>query len=182
LRVNAPEQLPEPSRQDLLDRTRQDGFEMWRLLLTRNDADFNPPKGGRLEPSLQIALLKSKEPIPIQLMRELKRGVVQCLAQDDQIHASALNGWVFEVTKPELQVFQVVLFGFGRPKATIFSELSTAITLLAAARQKLADEPFAGAQVRYHQRRQNAQQQMPKACHERPGPYTRSNRPATWLK
>ena len=96
----------------------QNGFKMGRLLLAGDDVDFDSFESGCFEPALQIALGEAQPSVAIELMGLLEAvpgqiqdhdlsagsegpvraeqrpgrllGVVQGLAQDDQIRALRL--------------------------------------------------------------------------------------------
>ena len=58
-------------------------------------------------------------------------GVVQCLAEEGQIHRACTNGHVFNVAFAVFKVGDTMLACKLAPYSTIFSELSTAITFFA---------------------------------------------------
>ena len=108
--------------------------------------------------------------------------MVQRLAEDDQIHTVRLHGRVLEVALAEFEVFQPVLAGLGRAEATIFSELSTAMTFLQRRASSSLSKPSPAPRSATTMGGKMRRSKWPKACQDRPGPYTRSKRPATWLK
>ena len=88
-------------------------------------------------------------------------GVVQRLAQDDEVHARRFDGRIFQVAQAELEVLEPVLLRLLRAELDHLLRVVHGDDLGAAAREQLAQEPFAGTEIGHDDRRQDAQQQMP---------------------
>jgi len=89
--------------------------------------------------------------------------VVQGLAEDRQIHAGRRHGRVLEVSEAKFEVLHVVSPGFGRAEGDNLPGVVNRDDFAAAPGQQLAQQALARPQVRHHQRRQDAQQQVPES-------------------
>ena len=175
---------------------------MRRLLLAGDDADFDLLEAGRFEPAMQIALGKAEPAVAVELVRllEVVLGEVEnhdlAARLEDAVGAarspwpgprrdaapgsgspdprcSGSIGGFCRSPRRNSRFFRLFFFALAAPKATIFSELSTAMTFLQRRASSSLSRPFARAQVGHDQRRQNAQQQVPEGL---PGP-ARARRP-----
>ena len=135
------------------------------LFLGGDDADFNFLETSSFQPAMQIAFGKSQPAVAVKFARlvevvleqienqnlpaglqNLVRGgngvrrnfgVVQCLAQNHEVHAVRLNRRALQVAQPEFQIFQAVLFRLGRAERDDFFRVVHGDDFFAAAREQL---------------------------------------------
>ena len=88
--------------------------------------------------------------------------VMQCLAQNHEVNAAGINRRVLQIAQPEFQIFQPVLLRLRRAERDNLFRIVHGDDLLAAPRQQFAQQTFARTKIGHDQRRQDAQQQMPK--------------------
>jgi len=96
--------------------------------------------------------------------------VVQCLAENHQVHAFRIDGGFSRSPRRKSRFFKLFFFALAAPKATIFSELSTAMTLLHRRASNSLNKPSPDPRSATTRGGKMRSSRWPKACHERPGP------------
>src|SRR5271170_7844482 len=97
-------------------------------------------------------------------------GMVQRLAQNHEVNAVRVNRRVLQIAEPEFQIFQSIFFALAAPNATIFSELSTAMTFFARRASSSLNKPSPAPKSATTSGGKILNSKCPNACHERPGP------------
>ena len=160
------------------------------LLLTRHDADVDLREAGRLEPLVQLALGEPQPAVAEQFARlvELVRdevenhqlaaglddakraldglrrflGVMQRLAEDREVHRRVVDRRMLQVALPELEVGQAVSPRLGLAEPDDLRRVIHRDDAFAFAREQLAQQPLAGAEVRNDNLRHEPKQQLAK--------------------
>jgi len=172
---------------------------MRRLVLARHDADFNLLEAGFVQPAVQIALGKTRPAVAVELLRLVEVVLEQIENQNlpaapqnfmraakwpgparprDATPGSKSPGprcrhqSAGSANRPAgiPDFFCPFFFAFAAPNATIFSELSTAMTFLQRRASSSLNKPSPAPRSATTSGGRIRSSKCPKACHERPGP------------
>src|SRR5436190_8206254 len=141
------------------------------LLFFRNNTDFDLFEPGGFKPTMEIAGFETKPAVAVEFLRLFKImfqqienhdlptrsknlisadkrvtrsfGVMQRLAENNEIDALRRDRRCLQFAKPEFEIFQAVLFRFLRAESHHLLRIIDSDDMLGAASEQFAEQPFA---------------------------------------
>ncbi len=141
------------------------------LFLGGDDADLDLLEAGGFEPAVEVAFGEAQPAVAVEVAGFLKImfqeieeqdlamrfqqfcgadeggggvfGVVQGLAEDDEVHGAGFDGRILDVTLAEFEVLEAVLFGLGGAEGDDLFRIVHGDDAFAAAGEEFAQQSFA---------------------------------------
>lgn len=170
------------------DAAGEQGLEVGRVLFAGDDGDLRVAESGGFEPASEVALGEAEPTVAVKfpgliegVLAEVEHqnlavgpqdfvggsegapgiaGVMQGLTEDDDIDALPVDGRVFEVAEPELQVPESSLARFGGAESDDVLGIVDGDDPAGAQGEQFAEQTFAGSQVGVVQPRQQTEQHL----------------------